>query len=101
MSKVAVEHGNNSTLRPAIIPDFFLTSWAFIFCHFNQVVNVAASWLSPVETSIHRLLIFVLLYIFAEEILGQNHAMWFAPNGQRLAYVRFNDTDVSEIRFYI
>ena len=24
--------------------------------------------------------------------------MWFSPNGRRLAYARFNDTDVTEIR---
>jgi hypothetical protein len=39
------------------------------------------------------------MIIFSEEIFSLNSAMWFSPNGLRLAYVRFNDSDVTEIRF--
>ena len=38
------------------------------------------------------------LVTFAEEIFSQNSAMWFSPNGLRLAFARFNDSDVTEIR---
>ena len=35
-----------------------------------------------------------ILFII-EEIIGDNSAMWFAPDGSRIAYVRFNDSLVS------
>ena len=35
-----------------------------------------------------------ILFI-VEEIIGDNSAMWFAPDGSRIAYVRFNDSLVS------
>ena len=36
-----------------------------------------------------------LSFYFSEEIIGSNSAMWFAPDGNRLAYVKFNDSTVS------
>ena len=35
-----------------------------------------------------------ILFI-VEEIIGDNSAMWFAQDGSRIAYVRFNDSLVS------
>ena len=32
---------------------------------------------------------------FTEEIIGDNSALWFSPDGSRIAYVRFNDSLVS------
>ena len=37
-------------------------------------------------------------FIFSEEILGQNSAMWFSPDSTKLAYVRFNDSQVQRIQ---
>ena len=34
---------------------------------------------------------------FTEEIIGDNSALWFSPDGSRIAYVRFNDSLVSEL----
>ena len=28
----------------------------------------------------------------SEEVLAQNHALWFSPAGDRLAFIRFNDS---------
>ena len=28
----------------------------------------------------------------SEEVLAQNHAVWFSPAGNRLAFIRFNDS---------
>ena len=39
----------------------------------------------------------ILVVLFLEEIFGDNSAMWFAPDGSKLAYVRFNDSMVSQL----
>ena len=39
----------------------------------------------------------VIFLYFTEEIIGDNSALWFSPDGSRIAYVRFNDSLVSEI----
>ena len=28
----------------------------------------------------------------SEEVLAQNHALWFSPAGNSLAFIRFNDS---------
>lgn len=30
--------------------------------------------------------------------MSQKHALWFSPDGTRLAYVQFNDSQVEEVR---
>ena len=30
--------------------------------------------------------------------MSKNHAMWFSPDSIKLAYVRFNDTNVNEVK---
>lgn len=38
-------------------------------------------------------------WVYEEEILGVDYASWFSPDGQHLAYVRFNDTEVQEFMY--
>ncbi|XP_018904753.1 venom dipeptidyl peptidase 4 isoform X2 [Bemisia tabaci] len=33
-------------------------------------------------------------WVYEEEVLASNSAMWFSPDGQKLAYASFNDTSV-------
>lgn len=35
-------------------------------------------------------------WVYEEEVLGTDAASWFSPNGRRLAFVKFNDTNVRE-----
>lgn len=38
-------------------------------------------------------------WLYEEEILGSSNAIWFSPNGTRLCYASFNDTDVDEMTY--
>ncbi|XP_076446173.1 dipeptidyl peptidase 4-like isoform X3 [Babylonia areolata] len=38
-------------------------------------------------------------WIYEEEILSSDHAVWFSPNGSHLCYVVFNDTQVRRYTF--
>ncbi|KAK4450784.1 putative dipeptidyl peptidase 4 [Podospora aff. communis PSN243] len=33
-------------------------------------------------------------WVYEEEILGSNHALWYSPNGEYIAYLSFNETGV-------
>lgn len=35
-------------------------------------------------------------WVYEEEVLGTDAASWFSPNGEKLAYVRFDDREVQE-----
>jgi dipeptidyl-peptidase 4 len=35
-------------------------------------------------------------WVYEEEVLGTDAASWFSPNGQKLAYIRFDDRQVKE-----
>lgn len=35
-------------------------------------------------------------WVYEEEVLGTDAASWFSPNGQKLAFVKFDDTNVRE-----
>lgn len=35
-------------------------------------------------------------FVFAEEVLGTDTAMWFSPTGEHLAFATMNDTEVVE-----
>lgn len=35
-------------------------------------------------------------WVYEEEVLGTDAASWFSPDGKFLAFVRFDDTEVSE-----
>ena len=37
------------------------------------------------------------IFIFPEELLSQNNAIWVSPDSTQLAYVQFNDSGVSEV----
>jgi Dipeptidyl peptidase IV (DPP IV) N-terminal region len=37
--------------------------------------------------------------MFAEEVLGSNDAMWFSPDGSKLAFATFDDTSVKIMSF--
>lgn len=34
-------------------------------------------------------------FCFVEEIISDTNAVWFSPDGKKLAYASFNDTDVN------
>ncbi|XP_061430519.1 dipeptidyl peptidase 4 [Lethenteron reissneri] len=38
-------------------------------------------------------------WVYEEEMLGSNNAMWWSPDGQHLAYAEFNDTEVPFIEY--
>lgn len=38
-------------------------------------------------------------WLYEEEILGQNNAIWWSPNGTRLAFASFNDSMVDIMTF--
>ncbi|CAG8577125.1 2910_t:CDS:10 [Paraglomus occultum] len=40
-------------------------------------------------------------WIYEEEVLSSNNALWWSPSGKYLAYLRFNETAVPEYRFPI
>lgn len=40
-------------------------------------------------------------WVYEEEVLGTGSALWFSPNGDRIAFVRFNDTQVKEFSYTI
>lgn len=35
-------------------------------------------------------------WVYEEEVLGTDAASWFSPNGEKLAYIRFDDREVKE-----
>ncbi|GJQ81972.1 hypothetical protein Trydic_g15447, partial [Trypoxylus dichotomus] len=41
-------------------------------------------------------------WVYEEEVFGSNHALWFSPDGKKLAYVKFNDntTNIMTIPYY-
>ncbi|KAI8997251.1 dipeptidyl peptidase IV N-terminal region-domain-containing protein, partial [Pilobolus umbonatus] len=41
-------------------------------------------------------------WVYEEEVLGKNYAVWWSPDSTHLAYLRFDDTDVPEyhLQFY-
>lgn len=36
----------------------------------------------------------------SEEVLGSGSALWFSPEGNRLAFAQFNDTDVDSFTYF-
>lgn len=34
------------------------------------------------------------IFFLSEEVLSSNKALWFSPDGKKVAYGRYNDTDV-------
>ncbi|XP_078344654.1 dipeptidyl peptidase 4-like isoform X2 [Oculina patagonica] len=38
-------------------------------------------------------------WVYQEEVLNSDHALWFSPEGRYLAYVQFNDTQVNWYQF--
>ncbi|KAL7632657.1 UNVERIFIED_CONTAM: hypothetical protein RMT77_017036 [Armadillidium vulgare] len=38
-------------------------------------------------------------WVYEEEIINSNSALWFAPDGSKLAFATFNDTDVDTMNF--
>ena len=38
-------------------------------------------------------------WLYEEEILGESNAIWFSPNGTRLCYASFNDSEVDEMSY--
>lgn len=36
----------------------------------------------------------------SEEVLGSGSALWFSPEGNRLAFARFDDTNVDEFTYF-
>lgn len=40
-------------------------------------------------------------FLFSEEVLGSGSAVWFSPNGKRLAFAFFNDSHVPEYHYFI
>ncbi|XP_059473020.1 venom dipeptidyl peptidase 4 isoform X2 [Neocloeon triangulifer] len=38
-------------------------------------------------------------WVYEEEVLGSNDAMWFSPDGNKLAYMTFDDTNVKVMTF--
>lgn len=40
-------------------------------------------------------------WVYEEEILATSAAMWFSPDGNQLAYVKFVDTNVEEFTYYM
>ena len=39
--------------------------------------------------------------MIAEEVYGAHEALWFSPDGSRLAYLKFNETMVPEYRLQL
>ncbi|KAI9005337.1 dipeptidyl peptidase IV N-terminal region-domain-containing protein [Gaertneriomyces semiglobifer] len=37
-------------------------------------------------------------WVYEEEVLGSHDALWFSPNGTRVAYLKFNETNVPEVK---
>ncbi len=37
----------------------------------------------------------------AEEVLGSGGALWFSPNGNKIAIASFNDTNVEEFTYIL
>ena len=44
-------------------------------------------------------IILICEFFSAEEILSSNSALWFSPDGGRLAFATFNDTRVDTMNF--
>lgn len=40
-------------------------------------------------------------WVYEEEVLSSGSAMWFSPDGDRLAFAHFNDTNVPEFNYFI
>lgn len=40
-------------------------------------------------------------WVYEEEVFSSKTALWFSPDGQKLAYIRFNDTDVPIITIQV
>lgn len=39
--------------------------------------------------------------MFTEEVLSSGSALWISPDGNRLAFAWFNDTDVDDFKYYL
>lgn len=40
-------------------------------------------------------------WVYEEEVFGTGSALWFSPDGKYLAYVKFDDTNVTEFSYFI
>lgn len=38
-------------------------------------------------------------WVYEEEVFASNSALWFSPDGKRLAYMRFDDSNTKRITF--
>ncbi|KAI8805787.1 dipeptidyl peptidase IV N-terminal region-domain-containing protein [Cladochytrium replicatum] len=71
----------------------------------KNIINGMADWVYEGKRATHAGLfnsLIILQYIqsieFVEEVFGTHEAMWFSPDGKRLAFLTFNDTLVEEFR---
>lgn len=42
-----------------------------------------------------------IVILFPEEVFGSGSALWFSPDGKKLAYAQFNDTNLADFSYYI
>ncbi|XP_060517123.1 venom dipeptidyl peptidase 4-like isoform X2 [Cylas formicarius] len=40
-------------------------------------------------------------WVYEEEVLGSGSAMWFSPDGTKIAYAMFNDTNVADFSYFV
>ena len=105
IKKIEVPNQNLGDLTDG--PTFQLMSWsssgnAYVFVTDNNIYyrpSVHFKGLYPLTTSGVPGIIFngIPDWIYEEEIMSSNRALWFSPDGNKLAYAQFNDSLVDEV----
>ena len=76
------------------ITEFQIGCMKVLISYAKKITKISRHLFSVIE--VQKIIKVIFLY-FTEEIIGDNSALWFSPDGSRIAYVRFNDSLVSEL----
>lgn len=95
-------HANNIYYKSSVLSDDvrqISSDGAFL-----QIYNGVPDWVYEGKDNsfkLYRFISVMFYYIFLEEVLSSNNAMWISPNGGKLAFAKFNDRDVQTMKLTV